>query len=749
MRRLMWFAIGFSAACGVGAYLVSGSWLLLLALLCLVGAVAMVLLRNRWKPGKILATLLIGAVVGLCWQWAFDACYLANARGYDGQKLDGEITIADYGYNTDYGVASDGTITLDGKEYRVLLYVNGQRTLCPSDQVTGSFRLRFTGEGGAKEPTYHAGKGIYLLAYTDYDVTIHSPETVSLKYFPAELRQKIVSILDATFPVDALGFARALLLGDSSLLTYRQDTDFKTSGIRHVIAVSGLHVSILFSLVYLVSGRRRGLTALLGIPLLLLFAAVAGFTPSITRACVMQILMILALLLNKEYDPPTALAFSVLVMLVVNPLTITSVSFQLSVGCMVGIFLLSGRVRQYLLRRMGGGKGKNLKAVLIRWLAGSTAITLSAMVFTTPLSAWYFGTVSLIGVVTNLLTLWVISFIFYGIMAACALGALWLPLGKGIAWIVSWLIRYVLLAAKTMVAFPLAAVYTCSIYIVLWLVGCYGLFAAFLLSKNRRPALTVLCMTLGLCLAVAASWVEPRLDTYRVSVLDVGQGQCILLQSQGKSYLVDCGGDDDENTADIAAQTLLSQGITSLDGLILTHYDGDHAGGAEPLLSRISAQQLYLPDVSDGNGIRQRLEAEYSQQINWINGETTVSFGSASVTLFPSKDQASDNESSMCILFQAENCDILITGDRSTAGERRLLQETELPKLEVLVVGHHGSKASTSLELLHATWPEYAVISVGDTNNYGHPAPETLERLSRYGCKIRRTDLEGTIIFRG
>ena len=751
MRKLMWFAIGFTAACAVGVYLIAGNWLLLLALFSAAATAGMALLRHRVKVAKVIAVMLAGCCIGCCWFWGFDSFYLKEARSLDGQKVYAQITVTDYSQETDNGAASDGTLTLNGRTYRVRVYVNEHGSLKPGDLAEGSFRLRFTADGGEKEPTYHQGKGIFLLAFATNDLVLTPSDTPAIKYFAATLRNHITDMLDAVFPEDTLAFARALLLGDSSKLTYAQDTDFKVSGIHHVIAVSGLHVAILFSLLHMMAGKRWGLTAILGIPVLVVFAAIAGFTPSINRACIMQVLIIVAMLFDKEYDPPTALAFSVLVMLAVNPLTITSVSFQLSVGCMVGIFMFSDKIHDFLMdkKRLGPAKGKSLKAVLTRWFVGSVSVTLSAMLVTTPLCAWYFGMVSLIGAVTNLLTLWVISFVFYGIMAACAAGFLWLPLGKGIAWIVSWPMRYVLLISKMLASVPLAAVYTRSIYIVIWLIGCYALFVIFLLSKKKRPVLLAACAVFGLVLSVTVSWVEPRMDPYRVTVMDVGQGQCILLQSQGENFLIDCGGDDDEQTADIAAQTLLSQGIGHLDGLVLTHYDRDHAGGVVPLLSRIPADRIYLPTVTDANGIREKITAEHAEYITWIDAETEVGFGGVKLTLIPSEDLASDNESSMCILFQAENCDILITGDRSSAGERQLLAQTTLPALEVLIVGHHGSKLSTSMELLNATKPAAAVISVGKENPYGHPSQEALERLGLYGCRVWRTDLHGTILFRG
>jgi hypothetical protein len=189
----------------------------------------------------------------------------------------------------------------------------------------------------------------------------------------------------------------------------------------------------------------------------------------------------------------------VLTMLVVNPIAVTSVSLQLSAGCMVGIFLFTGRIHDYFLdeKRFGPAKGKSLKAKLIRWIVGSVSVTLGAMSVTTPLCAAYFGLVSLVGILTNLLTLWIISFVFYGIMAACVAGVAWLPLGKGIAWLISWPIRFVTGTATLLSSFPIAAVYTCSIYIVLWIVGCYVLLSVFLFCRKKHPIQLVCCMAVS------------------------------------------------------------------------------------------------------------------------------------------------------------------------------------------------------------------------------------------------------------
>ena len=750
MRKLMWFTVGFALSCAFGAYVLSGNLLavIAIALLTCCGGVWLLCRHFGWK--FIPLTILLGMVTGLMWYWVYDGAYLSPASELDGQTTYATLEVLDYGFNTEYGVAADGNASWQGKTYRIRFYLDGQRPLLPGDLVSGQFRFRITHEG-MEESTYHRGNGIMLLAYEVGEAEITHQETPLWHYPAAHLRQYLIGLIQSIFPEDTEAFARALLLGDDNDIRYELNTAFKVSGIRHIIAVSGLHVSILFGVVYILSGKRRVLTALIGIPVLILFAAVAGFTPSVIRACVMHGLMILAMLFNREYDPPTALSFAALSMLVANPLAITSVSFQLSVGCMAGIFLFAEKIKNWLLEEnhLGHAKGKDLVSALVRGFSGSVAVSLGAVSITTPLSALYFGAVSLISPLTNLLTLWVVTIVFYGVMAACLVGMFWNAGAAGLAWLVSWPIRYIMELTGLLAKFPLAAVYTRSDLVVLWLGICYVLLILFLLMKHRRPLFFTCTALISLCMVLLISWTEPMRDSFRMTVLDVGQGQSIILQSDGKTYLVDCGGSYADDAADVAAETLLSMGISRIDGLILTHYDTDHAGGAEMLLSRIRADALYLPAWEDERDTENALSAYRDGSVNLMEQDMELLWEDTKITLITSEIRDSGNESSLCVLFQAGDYDILITGDRGSLGEKLLMQRYALPKLDVLVVGHHGSKYSTSSELLEVTQPRVAVISVEEGNRYGHPAPELLERLRAAGCEIYRTDEDGTVIIRG
>jgi len=749
MRKLMWFTIGFLAACTFCSYFyITG--LLLCAGLIACMAILLGFLSRKHAYLTVISLILLGCSLGFGWCWVYDSAYLSDARSMDGQTAQATVTISDYGEPSQYGMVADGRTSINGKTYSVRVYLQDEVALSPSDVVSGIFQFRYTALGGSKEPTNLRTEGTILLLYPRSDISVTRAKQRELRDYPAIWRREISARLHQALPADAAGFATALLLGDRSGIDYQTNTAFKVSGISHIIAVSGLHVTILYGLFYTLTLRNRYLAGIVGIPILILFAAVVGFTPSITRACIMQILVLIAMMANKEYDPPTSLAFAVLVMLMANPMTAASVSFQLSVSCMVGIFLFSGKISHWLqerrfFRRM---KGRKLVVKCKSWFISSIAVTVSASTLTTPLVATYFGTISLVSILTNLLTLWVVSFIFHGLLIVCILSLFSTAIATAFGWILTWPIRYVLITAEILSGFPLAAVYTKSIWIVLWLALCYGLLVLFILSKKKRPLLFACIGTVSLCIALLTSWILPLSDSYRMTVLDVGQGQCILLQSEGKTFMVDCGGNTDSYAADQAAEFLLSQGISRLDGIILTHYDADHAGGVQNLLSRIPADALYIPDISDGGNIKIALMA-LPLPVHVLSSDIKITFGNAEMTIFASETTNAGNESGLSILFRRESCDILITGDKGQLGEMLLLHHAKLSQVDVLVAGHHGSAASTSEELLAKTLPKTVMISAGRNNPYGHPSPALLSRLEAWGCTVYRTDLMGTIIYRG
>ena len=743
MRKLMWFAMGFALSCGICAYWLPEEWILPGIAAVLLLEAASVLLSWKWKDLRIAAVLFLGCIMGLGWFLLFSSRYLNVPVSMDGKAEQLTVTVTDYSYDTDYGTSVDGTVTLEDQTYQVRVYLDRMETLSPGEQVTSLFRCRATLPDSSEGGTYHPGMGIFLLLYQQSDVEVIPAGAVPKLAFAADLRRNIQSVLETVMPADTYGFAKALLLGDTTDLSYEIEEDLTISGIRHVVAVSGLHISILFALISMLTFKNRVWKLIAGLPILGLFAAVAGFTPSVVRACIMCGLMLLASAADKEYDGPTALAFAVLVMLALNPLAVTSVSLQMSVASVAGIFLFRERLHNWVVSLFGNLGKRKWKKRAANWIAASVSISVSAMAFTMPLSAVYFGRISLIGIVTNLLALWVISFIFYGLMAVCALSVLWKGAAVFAGKISAVFIRYVLKVAKILASLPLASIHTNSIYIVLWILLVYLLLAVFLLQSKKQTRNLFCCGCIALCLCLLLSWAEADSDDCRVTVLDVGQGQSILLQTEGRNFLIDCGGDRVEDTADVILGTLLRQGINRLDGIILTHYDADHAGALDLLLTRIQSDLLLVPDT-EGAGTYPKLDGT----VCYINDTAEISVGDSKITVYGPIYGGSSNENSLCVLFESEKCDILITGDRSDFGERMLMRKAELPDVDLLIAGHHGARDSTSEELLRTVTPETVIISAGDGNRYGHPHQELLDRLEQFGCTVYRTDLSGTIIYR-
>ena len=733
MRYLMWVTLGFSGACTACAYLP----------LPMTAGVALVLALALWIPGKkhryfrSASLIFLGAGAGLAWFSCFQGHYLKPVQQLNGVTRNVTAVLTDYSQPENHGSSGEGILRLDGKLYKVRLYFRENQRLQPGDTVRGEFSFQTAGFGNGRPRDSRAGKGLFLTGSQKGNLLTHFPERSPWWTIPARLRLQLQKRIDGLFPTDTVPFARALVLGDSNALDDNTVSDLGVSGIRHVVAVSGLHVSILCALLTFLVGGRQWLTCILGLPLLGIFCAVTGFTPSVTRASIMMGLMMIAGAIRREYDPLTELSAAVLVMTVLNPMVVTSVSFQLSAASVLGILLFYGNIRAWLAAGFPPCRG--IPGRLVRWLCSSVAISLSTLVFVTPLSALHFDSVSLIAPLTNLLTVWAVVYIFWGILGVLLMSLFFRAGALVLAHVTSFLIRYVLGAAGVLSRVPLAAVYTVSLPVVIWLISVYVLGVVLLGGRHKRPKWLVAVGTFGLAAALGISWLLPLRDHARITVLDVGQGQCILLQSSGRSFLVDCGGDWDGKAAELASQALLSQGIHRLDGLILTHFDRDHVGGAPGLLHRVNARRIYLPAGE---------ELPVDDRVTVVEHRAQLTFGDASLTIYGGGAAAVSNENSLCVLFDAGDYAILITGDRSEYGERLLLREHRLPKVSCLVAGHHGAGNSTCRELLDAVKPDTVVISAGRDNPYGHPAEETLFRLRQFGCRVLRTDRDGTICIR-
>ncbi|MCC8122587.1 MAG: DNA internalization-related competence protein ComEC/Rec2 [Oscillospiraceae bacterium] len=759
MRKLCFFALPFSAAVLLAVYLFPARLWLPLGLISAAAFLPGLVLRGN---GRLRWTLIcFGLAAGFLWSSLFYQTQYAPAEALDGQAVTATASVLDYPRTTTYGCTLNVRLpTGNGTAKASLLLAKEYASLKPGDQISGTFQLNTSTELYGEETDYYTAKGIFLLASAE-ELTVEHPAHIPLSAFPVVMAEKIKISISTVFPADTAPFITAILTGDKTGLESSLYTAMQRSGVAHVVAVSGMHVSFLAGLVATLLSRRRRLAAVTGIVLVLLFAAVTGATPSVLRAAFMQVFLLLAPLLRREDDRATSLSAVLMLLLAANPFSAASVSLQLSFASVAGIYLFTQPLYTKWMEPFSG----KTETVSRRWrnktlafLFGSLSTTIGAMMFTTPLTAYYFGTFSILSPLTNLLTLWAVSFVFLGGLFTALLGILSPGLAAPFAFLTSIPVRYICLVVTRIARIPFAAVSTGGIYLKLWLYASYAVLLHYLLYRVilrrkitlRQLGIPAVACALALCAALAFQALSLRAGTLTVTVLNVGQGQSLVLHSANQTVLVDCGGNGQSSAGDIAADYLQSMGSSHLDYLVLTHCHTDHANGVAELMSRIDVSCIVLPDVQEPLALQDEitaLAAERGITLVTVEEDTAVTFGDdVDLRIYAPLGAGETNEEGLSLLCTSGDFDVLITGDMDSTIERRLIKYGNLPDIELLIAGHHGSKYATSEELLAETLPEYAAISVG-RNSYGHPADETLARLAEQGCAIYRTDRMGNITF--
>ena len=765
MRKLASFALPFGVGIFLSAYLLPRTVQLAGAALCALIWVVCLLCWRRQREDKRLRPVLYtaGLAIALLWSWGYDMRTVYPAEQLAGTEETFVFQAADWSETGTYSVSVEARLlNPDGPDLGVLLYFYpGDEKIPdikPGDTLTCTVQLKLADTVGGEENGYYYSKGIFLTANAAAIPEVTPAENVPLKYWPALWRRAMGEHIAELFSDETAGLALALTTGDKSGLTGGFYTALKRCGLAHVVAVSGMHMSMVVMLAaMLVRRRRRKMMAIVSIPLVLAFMALTGFAPSVVRAGVMQILLLLGPALSREGDTVTSLSFALLLLLLQNPYAAMSVGLQLSFLSVAGILTITGRLNEKFFHRFPLKKGKTKPRRLynraVRFLVGCVTMSIGAIAFTTPLTVYYFGTVSLISPLANLLTLWAVTALFLLCLPAAALGGVLPVAGKVLAALaepVSWLFHRIVYGLSSL---PFASVsLETGRYILFWLLFVYAVIGACILFRKEKPKpiVPVCCCAIALAAALLFNALSLRGDGLAVTVLDVGQGQSILLATQSSTALVDCGGSGWEDPGDIAADYVQAMGKSTLDLLILTHYHSDHACGVPELMERLDVAALAVPDVEPDSALRAEILAlaeEKGTEVIFIEEDTTVELDSVSLTLYAPLGTGGGNEEGLSVLATQWDFDALITGDMNAAVERRLVKYGNLPDIELLVAGHHGSASSTSAELLEAVMPEYAVISVG-YNTYGHPAPETLDRLEQAGCTVWRTDLQGTITVR-
>lgn len=756
MRRLAWFSGGFCAAALAAALALPPLWVLLPALaVCALTALFCRAARLR------AAVLFLGLTAGLLWCAVWAAGRLERTAPWDGRTVSVTAEVSGYSRETAYGFAADVVLELDGRRQRAVLYGSGDWAFRPGDRISGYLELQANDGCWGGEGQYAASRGIDWTARLTGTPTVERAGAVPLRYAPAAAAHALEDVLCKLLRADEAAYATALLTGRRDGISDRLDGQLRRSGTLHVVAVSGMHISILMGAVLLLLGSRRRLGALIGLPMIWLFSLAVGMTASVVRAAVMQTMLLLAPAFRRENDPPTALMAALLVLIVPNPRAILDVGLQLSFTSVAGILLFSGkcygilaspRPIRWLLSpgKDGARRLLRLPAMALRAVLSGAAAALAVFPLTMPLNLLYFSGCSLAAPLSSALIVPWIPAAFVLTAAVAAIGTVTLPAAAVLAVPLSALLQLLLRLTGWIADLPFASVGVEGGYLGWFLAGLCGLLLTVLLSQRPvRAVLPVCCGSVLFCLSLLLSSLELDRSELSVTVLDVGQGLCVYAESAGVTALYDCGGEG--APAETVRQYLQDCGRFSLDLLIVSHYDTDHAGGVPALLQALPVRQICLPAAADEAG-RQAdiLEAAAASgtAVTFLTEDTSVTFGSAALTLLAPARASEGNEGCVAALWQSRELDVLITGDLPAAAEAELVARAGLTDVEVLVAGHHGAATSTGEDLLRALQPGAVLISVGAENGYGHPAPETLARLADCGADVYRTDQCGSITVR-
>lgn len=755
MRKLAWAAGAFSAAVFVACFLPLDARALYAAGALLLAGLLCLFFRGNMRLRVLLCACF--AALGMLWTYAHHSIFIAPVQELDGLQTTATLRITDYPkIYDDYSVVTARLTadTLPRCTVSLYAYEASVDHLRPGDIVEADVRFRSATERYDEEIWSYTSRGVFLTGSLESTPHIVGRWGGSLLYFPKQLAEMVKAQVRLHFPADAAPLMTALLTGDRTLLyeNLLLTITMSEAGLMHIVAVSGMHVAFLVGFVRQFTGRRRR-TAAICIPLVLLFIPMAGGSPSVIRAGFMQILLLIAPLLQRESDSPTSLYTVLALLLAINPQSARSTSLQLSFAAIAGILLLTPRIH-IALQEWASAKdltAHKWSAAVVRFISSSLSSTLGALAFSTPIVAATFGYVSLVSPLTNLLCLGVMSLCFSLGFLTCIAGALLPFLGTALGWLLAWGLRYVMLVVQWLGAWRFSAVYTANPLVAVWLILVYIIIILcwFLRGKRGfRPAIPV-CASLCLLLAViTVTRLHDNRDALRFTALDVGQGQSLVLQSDDATLMIDCGGPYREDVGCLAANYIESRFRRGVDVLVLTHLHADHANGVAELLLRLPVGLLILPaDDADEDGLLPEIlsaAAQSGTELMYLDRDSVLQLGSMELTLYAPMGNSSVNERGLIVSGRCDDFDFLVTGDVGAAIERRLLAKTDLNGVELLVVGHHGSRYSTCEELLAQTQPETALISVGG-NSYGHPTDEVLRRLAAVGAEVYRTDHSGNI----
>ena len=577
------------------------------------------------------------------------------------------------------------------------------------------------------------------------------------------------------------GIIGAIILGDKTDLDSDIKELYSVSGIAHILAISGLHISFIGMAIYRLLRRRfRFLfSAAVSIPVVLSFGIMSGFGISTIRAIIMFILKIIGEVLGRKYDAITAISLAGLVLLVQNPFVVCNSGFQMSFGAIIAIVLILPIVEEIL----------NTDNKIIKVLSANFTISLVM----NPILAWNYYELPTFSFLLNIVVVPLMSVVIVSSIAGIFCSCIMFGFGKavifpgcGILELYTFLCNIINKSSVASIVVGQPKVTIIIVYYAILLVVLFGLKnirnkytraekerniikkeTGLVLEKKAKKERRIKGQNVKLRLACIVGFLPLNCLIYYIpnpgfyiTFINVGQGDGILIHGDnGTKVMVDGGSTSEKQVAkNCIVPYLKAEGIGTIDYSIITHTDKDHISGILEILennnsNRIRIKNLVMPDINmKDDTYNELIEKAKLKKINvlYIKKGDTLSLGKTKIKcIYPETTTTASDKNDYCTVLSVKNktSKILLTGDISKEIEEKIKDDIE-ENYTVLKVAHHGSNYSSSEKFLKKVNPKYSIISVGKNNSYGHPGNETMERLRKQGGVIYRTDEKGGITIR-
>ncbi|KYO65145.1 DNA internalization-related competence protein ComEC/Rec2 [Thermovenabulum gondwanense] len=568
------------------------------------------------------------------------------------------------------------------------------------------------------------------------------------------LREHYRKVLQSNLDLKFSSVMMSVIFGIKSNVDSELLKEMGEGGIIHVLAASGLNVGIIYTAFYSLLNFikiKRSIKAYISLFIVFIYALAANFSPPVFRAFIMLLIMVLGNIINRRSDPVNNLSFAAFLVLIFNPFLLFSISFQFSFLATLGLILFYGYF-------------KRMFSFLPNFLNTTFSTTLSAQILLIPFLIYYFHYISLVSIFTNIIIVPIISFcLLIGLISGINI----FPIFNSILLKLSeLLLKYSLMFNSIVIKFPYAVVPVedkglLPLILYYLIIAILFDFPNNMLSKGnyyiyyyKKFKVTTLILSILLII-----FIYFQKSPLQITFLDVGQGDsCVIKTEDNKAFIIDGGGTpgyltgDFDTGKDILDPFLKSKGLNNIEALIISHFDDDHARGLLYILKNYKVNYLIYGARSSAMLYDEiiRVAIKKNVKVLSITGGDEFKYRNIKFeVLNPLKkyDYKDENDASIVLKMDYKGFKILFTGDLSVEGEKLLLQQKADLKANVLKVGHHGSRTSSSQEFVKAVSPQFAVISVGE-NNFGHPSEDVLNLLKKQKISILRTDELGAITFK-